>query len=96
MAFLLWFSGLLCREQTTGSGRFIGKRGIYRSVVLGYLDLCMWFIFQYHDGELKQLWPQLCSKIPGLFEGIVIEPALLHGDLWSGNVGESEDGPGKC
>ena len=24
----------------------------------------------------------------------MIEPSLLHGDLWAGNVGENDDGPG--
>lgn len=24
-----------------------------------------------------------------------IQPALLHGDLWGGNVGQDDDGPGK-
>ena len=23
-----------------------------------------------------------------------IQPALMHGDLWGGNVGENENGPG--
>ena len=32
--------------------------------------------------------------IPQLFEGITVSPSLLHGDLWSGNVGESDHGPG--
>lgn len=41
-----------------------------------------------------KLWPALRSKIGSFFEGIEIEPALLHGDLWSGNVGENEEGPG--
>lgn len=49
---------------------------------------------QYHDNELSKLWPQLHARISRFFEGIVIEPALLHGDLWSGNVGENEEGPG--
>lgn len=49
---------------------------------------------QYNDDKLKELWPKLRSKIPHFFEGIVVEPALLHGDLWSGNMGEDENGPG--
>lgn len=27
-----------------------------------------------------------------LFEGAVIEPCLLHGDLWSGNISSDKDG----
>lgn len=49
---------------------------------------------QYHDKEVQKLWPQLRCRISSLFEGLVIEPALLHGDLWSGNAGENEEGPG--
>ncbi|GFT81791.1 fructosamine-3-kinase [Trichonephila clavipes] len=47
----------------------------------------------YQDRELTELWSELVLKIPGYFEGIDIKPALLHGDLWSGNVGETKDGP---
>ncbi|KAK1785582.1 hypothetical protein P4O66_018943 [Electrophorus voltai] len=32
-------------------------------------------------------------KVPQLFSGVEVEPALLHGDLWSGNVAEYLDGP---
>ncbi|XP_013361464.1 PREDICTED: fructosamine-3-kinase isoform X4 [Chinchilla lanigera] len=32
-------------------------------------------------------------KIPDLFRGLEIVPALLHGDLWSGNVAENDEGP---
>ncbi|XP_054989191.1 fructosamine-3-kinase isoform X3 [Sorex araneus] len=32
-------------------------------------------------------------KIPDLFSGLEIVPALLHGDLWSGNVAEDDAGP---
>lgn len=27
-----------------------------------------------------------------LFEGVVTEPCLLHGDLWSGNISTDKDG----
>ncbi|GFR28714.1 ketosamine-3-kinase [Trichonephila clavata] len=47
----------------------------------------------YQDRELTELWSELVLKIPGYFEGIDIKPSLLHGDLWSGNVGETKDGP---
>ena len=50
---------------------------------------------QYGDREVKELWPKLKSRIPDFFTGIQVEPALLHGDLWSGNAGEVSDGPGK-
>lgn len=50
---------------------------------------------QYGDRELRELWPQLQRRIPSFFAGLEIEPALLHGDLWSGNAAENEEGPGE-
>lgn len=32
-------------------------------------------------------------KIPQFFTDVEIVPALLHGDLWGGNVAEVEEGP---
>jgi len=40
------------------------------------------------DREAQELWGLLQRKIPSLFKGIDILPALLHGDLWSGNMSE--------
>ncbi|KAM4691641.1 ketosamine-3-kinase-like [Rhinophrynus dorsalis] len=45
------------------------------------------------DREARELWSQLQLKIPALFSGMEIAPALLHGDLWGGNVAELESGP---
>ncbi|KAJ8384709.1 hypothetical protein AAFF_G00199150 [Aldrovandia affinis] len=47
----------------------------------------------YGDREARELWAELQLKIPGLFEGVQVCPALLHGDLWSGNVAECSEGP---
>ncbi|XP_075415637.1 fructosamine-3-kinase [Tenrec ecaudatus] len=47
----------------------------------------------YADREARELWSQLQVKIPDLFCGLEIIPALLHGDLWSGNVAENDEGP---
>ncbi|XP_025783412.1 ketosamine-3-kinase isoform X2 [Puma concolor] len=47
----------------------------------------------YADREARELWSQLQVKIPDLFCGLEIIPALLHGDLWSGNVAEDDSGP---
>ncbi|XP_049715142.1 fructosamine-3-kinase isoform X1 [Elephas maximus indicus] len=47
----------------------------------------------YADREARELWAQLQVKIPNLFCGLEIIPALLHGDLWSGNVAEDDMGP---
>lgn len=43
--------------------------------------------------EINELWSQLQLKIPLFFKNIEIEPSLLHGDLWCGNVGETESEP---
>ncbi|NXM78414.1 KT3K kinase, partial [Serilophus lunatus] len=45
------------------------------------------------DREAKELWAQLQLKIPSLFGDAEIVPALLHGDLWGGNVAEDDSGP---
>ncbi|GIY84200.1 ketosamine-3-kinase [Caerostris darwini] len=47
----------------------------------------------YGDRELTELWSELVLKIPSFFEDLKIKPALLHGDLWSGNVAETSEGP---
>ncbi|XP_033896525.1 ketosamine-3-kinase [Acipenser ruthenus] len=47
----------------------------------------------YGDREARELWAKLQLKIPDLFRGVEIVPALLHGDLWGGNVAENEAGP---
>ncbi|XP_020023730.2 fructosamine-3-kinase isoform X1 [Castor canadensis] len=47
----------------------------------------------YADREARELWSRLQVKIPDLFCGLEIVPALLHGDLWSGNVAEDDSGP---
>lgn len=47
----------------------------------------------YGDRETRELWAQLQLKIPQFFKDVEIVPALLHGDLWGGNVAECADGP---
>lgn len=48
---------------------------------------------EYGDREARELWSQLKIKIPDLFSDVDIVPALLHGDLWGGNVAECDSGP---
>jgi protein-ribulosamine 3-kinase len=39
------------------------------------------------EPALQRLGDRLCDKLPALFVGIAdIKPAILHGDLWSGNI----------
>ncbi|XP_015280367.1 PREDICTED: ketosamine-3-kinase [Gekko japonicus] len=45
------------------------------------------------DREARELWAQLQLKIPSLLGDMEIVPALLHGDLWGGNVAEDDSGP---
>ncbi|KAJ4439212.1 hypothetical protein ANN_07331, partial [Periplaneta americana] len=47
----------------------------------------------YGDKEVRELWSRLQHKVPNFFKDLTIEPALLHGDLWGGNVAESATGP---
>ncbi|KAJ7989968.1 hypothetical protein DPEC_G00309970 [Dallia pectoralis] len=47
----------------------------------------------YGDREARELWSRLQLQIPKLFTDVEVFPALLHGDLWSGNVAECSDGP---
>lgn len=47
----------------------------------------------YGDREARELWAKLQLKIPQLFTDVELVPALLHGDLWGGNVAECSDGP---
>ncbi|VDN01292.1 unnamed protein product [Thelazia callipaeda] len=49
---------------------------------------------KYNDRDLLSLWPQLERKIPAYFKDVeIITPALVHGDLWSGNYSYSVSEP---
>mgnify|MGYP002621320713 CR=1 FL=1 len=45
-----------------------------------------------HGGRLQQLGEQLLPNIEAFFAGHIPSPALLHGDLWSGNYAFLADG----
>lgn len=45
------------------------------------------------DREATELWSKLQLKLPDFFAGLDIKPALLHGDLWSGNASGDDSGP---
>uniref|UniRef100_F6TN28 protein-ribulosamine 3-kinase n=2 Tax=Ciona intestinalis TaxID=7719 RepID=F6TN28_CIOIN len=48
----------------------------------------------YQDREALELWPQVERNLHKLIPvGLEITPALLHGDLWSGNTAEVDGEP---
>nr|KJB41184.1 hypothetical protein B456_007G095100 [Gossypium raimondii] len=47
---------------------------------------------QYGDSTIYQRGQRLIKNMAPLFEDIVIEPCLLHGDLWSGNITSDKNG----
>ncbi|CAL1537074.1 unnamed protein product [Lymnaea stagnalis] len=48
---------------------------------------------KYNDRDARPLWSALVLKLPKMFHDLDIQPALLHGDLWGGNAGETTEGP---
>jgi fructosamine-3-kinase len=78
------------QENTLGStrqpnGRFQDWVGFWRDQRLGFqLDLAA---TNGYRGVLQKQGEKLQSKLAQLFGGYQPTPALLHGDLWSGNVG---------
>ncbi|PKA47747.1 Protein-ribulosamine 3-kinase, chloroplastic [Apostasia shenzhenica] len=47
---------------------------------------------RFGDSEIYEKGQQLIKKMQPLFEAAVIEPCLLHGDLWSGNISTDKNG----
>ncbi|KAM6584902.1 hypothetical protein CsatB_011904 [Cannabis sativa] len=47
---------------------------------------------QYGDRTIYEKGQRLVKSMGPLFDGIVIEPCLLHGDLWSGNISADKNG----
>ncbi|MDO9046569.1 MAG: fructosamine kinase family protein [Methylobacter sp.] len=45
-----------------------------------------------YGGRLQTLGEKLCSDLKPLFSGYQPQPALVHGDLWGGNVAADEQG----
>ncbi|MGZ8236609.1 MAG: fructosamine kinase family protein [Methylobacter sp.] len=45
-----------------------------------------------YSGRLQTLGDKLCSNLNPFFSGYQPQPALLHGDLWGGNVAADEQG----
>lgn len=46
----------------------------------------------YVQSQLRNSFSKLENKIPHIFNGINVQPSLLHGDLWSGNFISDELG----
>ncbi|KAK4418698.1 Protein-ribulosamine 3-kinase, chloroplastic [Sesamum alatum] len=47
---------------------------------------------QYGDSLIYEKGQRLVKNMAPLFDGAVIEPCLLHGDLWSGNISSDKNG----
>ncbi|KNA13696.1 hypothetical protein SOVF_114300 [Spinacia oleracea] len=47
---------------------------------------------QFGDSSIYEKGQKLAKNLAPLFENVVIEPCLLHGDLWSGNVTYDKNG----
>ena len=46
------------------------------------------------DNELQRLGDEVIEKrVPEMFKGLNIKPSILHGDLWSGNIGTVDGKP---
>ncbi|KAJ9512794.1 hypothetical protein QJQ45_028992 [Haematococcus lacustris] len=45
------------------------------------------------DSRLSQLGPQLLPRLDHFFRDITVRPSVLHGDLWSGNIGRADGQP---
>lgn len=47
---------------------------------------------QYQDDEVLRRGEEILAIIPRLFQGIRVQPSLLHGDLWNGNTAATVEG----
>ncbi|GAB4861838.1 hypothetical protein Ancab_037094 [Ancistrocladus abbreviatus] len=47
---------------------------------------------RYGDSHIYEKGQRLAKNLKPLFEDVVVEPCLLHGDLWSGNVSSDKNG----
>ncbi|XP_010092084.2 protein-ribulosamine 3-kinase, chloroplastic, partial [Morus notabilis] len=47
---------------------------------------------QYGDSSIYDKGQRLVKSMGPLFDDVIIEPCLLHGDLWSGNISSDKNG----
>ncbi|HSB47993.1 MAG TPA: fructosamine kinase family protein [Burkholderiales bacterium] len=74
-------------QLNTGSGDWTA---FWRSRRLGFqLELAQ---SRGHGGRLIDSGERLLEALPAFFRGYTPPPSLLHGDLWSGNAGQTPDG----
>eukprot|EP00591_Stephanopyxis_turris_P007629 CAMPEP_0195513964 /NCGR_PEP_ID=MMETSP0794_2-20130614/5498_1 /TAXON_ID=515487 /ORGANISM="Stephanopyxis turris, Strain CCMP 815" /LENGTH=187 /DNA_ID=CAMNT_0040642103 /DNA_START=67 /DNA_END=630 /DNA_ORIENTATION=+ len=41
----------------------------------------------------NKLWSNIAPRLNLLFEDVTVKPSMLHGDLWSGNIGSADGSP---
>ncbi|XP_035827740.1 ketosamine-3-kinase, partial [Aplysia californica] len=86
------------KEQSVHKGNYscyTDKFGFPTTTCCGYLPQeNKWSdTWPYNDRKVGTLWSTLVPSLPKLFKDVVVEPSLVHGDLWGGNAGETGDGP---
>ncbi|KAF9687774.1 hypothetical protein SADUNF_Sadunf02G0128000 [Salix dunnii] len=85
--FVLYFLLQITPQINTWTSDWIEFYGKHR---LGYqLKL---ILDQYGDSTIYQKGERLVKNMAPLFQNIDIEPCLLHGDLWSGNISSDKNG----
>merc|ERR1712060_899480 len=45
------------------------------------------------DGYITSLFDSIAPRLGELFKDVDVKPSVLHGDLWSGNIGSADGQP---
>eukprot|EP00403_Amphidinium_massartii_P009981 CAMPEP_0178410556 /NCGR_PEP_ID=MMETSP0689_2-20121128/21042_1 /TAXON_ID=160604 /ORGANISM="Amphidinium massartii, Strain CS-259" /LENGTH=232 /DNA_ID=CAMNT_0020031739 /DNA_START=234 /DNA_END=929 /DNA_ORIENTATION=+ len=45
------------------------------------------------DGYTSSLFKSIAPRLEKMFDGVDVKPSVLHGDLWSGNIGSADGLP---
>lgn len=72
------------KRSTWGFSVSLSKRLLL--ILVKMIHLCLLLESSYSTGQ------RLMKSMRSLFENVVVEPCLLHGDLWSGNVSSDKNG----